>query len=156
MPPAFYSSKWMCAAGLVCGAATLLFFILNKQRKEKERIEERRKMLRLLIEDQLCHGRPNVKVHVIASLEDWAKVEDTFLHDVDLTKIMGLDCEWITQNDYVGKVDTFYISFIRTRLLIPFHIDFRLLFCNWDYPQVCAFSFARAKWKPFQNLLLKS
>jgi hypothetical protein len=101
MPP----QRWIIATGLVFGSVVLLYLALkDKRRKDREKFEEKRKMLRLLIEDQLCFGRPKVELHVITTLTDWEEVEDRFLQDVDSSKIMGLDCEWINRNDYVGKV----------------------------------------------------
>lgn len=93
--------KWFWTAAVVGGV--VLYYVLNKciSRKDWRR---REKALRWMIDQQLCYGKPNVKLHVISTIEDWEKIEHQFLDDVDSCKLMGLDCEWVTQNDYVGKV----------------------------------------------------
>jgi len=99
----FADRKWLLAIGLAGSAAAISYmaWIISRNQTVSKRCE---KVLRQLIDNQLCFGRPNVKVHVISNLSEWEKVERQFLEEVDFSRMMGLDCEWVNNNDWAGKV----------------------------------------------------
>jgi hypothetical protein len=101
MSSMLWHHKWFLTASVVFGG--VLYFALNTFLSRKDS-RKRLKTLRKLIDQQLCFGKPNVKLHIVSSVEDWEQVEQQFLETVDSCKLMGLDCEWVTRDDFTGKV----------------------------------------------------
>ena len=68
------------------------------------RSNERERKLRQKLDQHVCFGRPGSETIVVNCVEDWKKVEGRFLSKVDSTRMIGLDCEWITEDKTIGKV----------------------------------------------------
>ena len=102
MPLTHNSTKWVVLVSLISGAG-LACWILHR-RKKLLRSKERERKLRQKLDQHVCFGRPGSETVVVNSVEDWKKVEGRFLSKVDSTRMIGLDCEWITEDKAVGKV----------------------------------------------------
>ena len=102
MPLPRCSTKWVVLASLISGAGIASYLLYR--RKKLLRFKERERKLRLKLDQHVCFGRPGTETVVVNSVEDWKKVEGRFLSKVDSTRMIGLDCEWITEGKTAGKV----------------------------------------------------
>ena len=96
------SNKWIVFLSLIGGGGVLAWYI-QKCRNDK-RVKEREEKLRQIIDRQLVFGRPCSTTVVVNSLDDWSKIEDSFLQRIASTRLMGLDCEWLSEGKSTGKV----------------------------------------------------
>ena len=94
------SNKWIVFLSLIGGATVVAWYI----QKRRQRGKERENKLRQIIDRQLIFGRPCSTTVVINTLDDWSKIEESFLQRIDSTQIMGLDCEWLSEGKSTGKV----------------------------------------------------
>ena len=104
--------KWLAVISVLgtVGTASVLAWLIY-QRRRQSREKEAENKLRKMIENQLCFGRPGSTTILVNNLDDWNEIEDRFLRKIDETRIMGLDCEWVSDGKSTGKVmrDCFYI-----------------------------------------------
>ena len=96
-------SKTLILGLAAVGGLGLITWTIHRRRKLNE-VKEFKIKLRQQLEGQLCFGRPKAETSVVTSMEDWSKVEDQFLRTVDATRMIGLDCEWLSDGDTSSKV----------------------------------------------------
>jgi hypothetical protein len=97
-----HSAKWILLLIGIGGAGLASLIFIRRSRQMKAR--EREIKLRQKLDRQVCFGRPGSVTVVVDSAEDWRKVEGRFLKKVDATRMIGLDCEWLSDGKTIGKV----------------------------------------------------
>ena len=104
------STRWIIFLSLI-GGATGVAWLIQKRRKLSQE-NDRKIKLRQKIDRQLCYGRPETTTVVVSSIAEWKLIENRFLDGIDSTRIMGLDCEWLSD----GKVNRKVIRVYESRL----------------------------------------
>ena len=78
-------------SALVIGTSTVASFVYFKQRCVNFFQIFRKKC------EQLIHSK-GLKIYLIESSDDWAKIPPSFFLSVEKSKIIGLDCEWVSRD----------------------------------------------------------
>ena len=102
-------SRWFLIGSLVGTATVVAGWLVYKRRLRLSKGREIEKKLRQVIDRQLCFGRPRTTTVVVSSVDEWNAIEDMFLHTIDSTRIMGLDCEWLSEGKTTGKVKSIFL-----------------------------------------------
>lgn len=99
------SNRCFFLIGSVIGAASIVAgWFVYKRRLRLSKGRQIEKKLRQIIDRQLCFGQPCTTTVVVSNVDEWNAIEERFLHTIDSTRTMGLDCEWLTEGKTTGKV----------------------------------------------------